>query len=352
MFPISIPGVYEINQDPQTKQIIPVFKSYKFDTPEKLYGEIRDYVNIIWKGFERNNYKGGVLLTGLMGSGKTEIGKILSNKAIEVGMSVYVIKDVSDKYSLISTLDNLDNCVLFFDEFGKNFPLDIQEKMLTLLSNPTGKRRIVVITENEAFRISRFIRSRPGRIKYSLNFDKLPKSVILDYCKDKKVDLEFVKEILEIYPLSTDFTFDHLKALVEERLKNPDVPTEILFKILNIEFLKAKKYIKLKRVTFEGVDITECVKFSPVEYMVLLEEDIAISINGNCKILKENKELFGKLSKLLTGSIMDNSEFFIRNLYFMKRDIVKSDENEVILKWQDLVIELEVYEKSRMYEEW
>jgi len=352
---LNLPGVYEIIQDPVSKQIIPIYKSHKFDTPEKLYGEIKDYVNVIWKSFKRNNYKGGVILTGLMGSGKTEIGKVLSNKAIDEGMSVYLIKNIKDVDMLISILDNLDNAVLFFDEFGKNFPMEAQEKMLTILSNPTGKRRLTIITENESFRISRFIRNRPGRIRYALNFDKLPKSVVIDYCKDKNVSLEFLKEILEIYPISTDFTFDHLKALVEEHLNNPDIPTEILFKVLNIDFLKTTKYLKLKKATFKGKDITSCIDAEVMPYSRLLELDIAITIKGDCKVFEKDEKLWSSLLNEIFNMPAEAAgpkETFSRSVWFTKNDIRKSDENEVVVKYKDFEITFELFEKNRLREDY
>jgi len=182
---------------------------------------------------------------GIVLSGKTLISTAICNKAIQAGMQVVEIANIRFKPELLRYLDELNSVVLFFDEFGKNFNSREQDKMLTLLSNITGKERIVIITENEANRISPFIRNRPGRIKYSLHFNKLPLNIVEEYCADFNVKNDFLKDFLEAYSSTLTFQFDHLQAIVDEHVKSPELPFKELIELLNIEGLIGEKVLRI-----------------------------------------------------------------------------------------------------------
>jgi len=311
---INLTGVYELKE--MNGIYTPVFKSYQFDTPKKFYGRHRRYLDLLWSAFKRHNLKTGVILTGLQGTGKTEIGKELCNRTIkEFGVNVLLITDINYTPELLHFLESLENVVLFFDEFGKNFPYDKQEKMLTLLSNPYSKRRGVIITENEVWSINRHIRNRPGRLKYAINFSKLPKDTLLEYCRDQKVPEDVIKEIIAYYSVNSRFVFDHLKAIVEEWKETKlDIPT--IVEILNIESPGTGKIIKiLEAKSNENLEY-EVVSQEPIEldYNMFMSGDLSCMV----KIKEKDKE--------------DAVELYYR---LMSENIVKSDDNEIILKMKD-----------------
>jgi len=237
------PGIFEVVKNPQTRDFVLSYKNFKYQAPEKLYGGMDKYVDFYWRSFEKQGFKGGLLLTGQKGSGKTAISSILCNKAIDRGLRVIEVTNLNYSPELLRFLDDLDGVVLFFDEFGKNFNTIQQDKMLTLLSNINGRERLVFITENEPNRISPFIRNRPGRIRYSLHFNKLPLAVVEEYCEEKNVDKTFFKEFVDAYKSLITFQFDHLKAIVDEHLNNLGIPFEELVELLNVEDISGVKYL-------------------------------------------------------------------------------------------------------------
>ena len=235
------PGVFEIKKNPGNKEFYLEQKDYSYKVPPKLYGNMQNYVDFYWKSFERTNFVNGLMLTGQKGSGKTMIAATLCNMAIARGLRVVEITNVEFNTELLRFLDNLDKVVLFFDEFGKNFTTRQQDKMLTILSTISGKERLILITENIPQRISEFIRNRPGRVKYSLHFNKLPMKTVTEYCEEFDIDEVFYKEFIASYKSTVTFQFDHLIAIVDEHINNPDIEFNELVEMLNVDGLTGVK---------------------------------------------------------------------------------------------------------------
>ena len=235
------PGVFEIKKNTNSREFYLEQKEYNYKVPPKLYGNMQNYVDFYWKSFERTKFVGGLMLTGQKGSGKTMIAATLCNMAINRGLRVVEITNTTFSTELLRFIDDLDKVVLFFDEFGKNFNTRQQDKMLTLLSNISGKERLIFITENVPQRISEFIRNRPGRVKYSMHFNKLPMNVVEEYCDEFNVEESFYKEFLSAYKSIITFQFDHLIAIVEEHINNPMMKFDELVELLNIDGLNGVK---------------------------------------------------------------------------------------------------------------
>ena len=245
---LTYPGIFEVVKNPNSDDFMLQYKEHKYEMPGRLYGDTGKFINFYWTSFEKYGYTGGLLLTGQKGSGKTLISSALSNKAIDRGLRVIEITNITFSAKLLRFLDELDGVILFFDEFGKNFNSGQQDKMLTLLSNINGKERIVLITENEPRRISQFIRNRPGRVKYSLHFNKLPLKIVEEYCAEKKIDVNFYNEFVTAYKTVLEFQFDHLQAIVSEHLDNPTMGFDALVELLNIDGVTGTKVVHITNV--------------------------------------------------------------------------------------------------------
>jgi len=245
-------GVYQIVYDKQKKEWGVTFKSERFNTPDKLYGTISKKGDHIYSIYKNGDKTIAALFTGLKGSGKTQLAQYIANRAIDDGMAVILITEIEPNPELIKYLSNLKNVVLFLDEFGKVFKRNNQDLMLTMLSDITNTRKLILLTENNISMINSFMVNRPGRVRYHIKFNRLGDDVITDYCEDHNVDKEFTSKLLERYKSAMTFTFDHLQALIEEHLLNPEMSFDDLLELLNIDILNRKRSYKLLYAILDG----------------------------------------------------------------------------------------------------
>jgi len=260
--PPMYPGVYKVWRD-NRGNFNASFMYNRFDVPKKIYGNSRRKAHIIWDSIERDNYRGGVLLTGIKGAGKTELGKLIANNAIDKGLPVLLITDLPNTRNIQDFLSRLNNVVLFFDEFGKNFKKPEQEKLLNLMSD-SNKNLVFIITENGEHMLSPLIIGRPGRIKFHLNFKKLPMSTLTDYLEDQKdLEYDFVLSLMDLYNKSHSITFDHIKAIVDEHRKHRDLPFNELINMLNLGSLKKPLEYVIKEIVDKKGKAYQVVHASP-----------------------------------------------------------------------------------------
>ena len=312
-FLTSSAGVYRLTQNPRPK-LPPIleFKYKEYKLPPKLYGEIPKLADFFYEGFKRRGYQGGVMLTGEPGAGKTELAKIICNRAIKDGLRVIDLNNTRLTPEFIDYLETLDDVVLFFDEFGKIIPDRGQDKLLTLFSNPAGVKRIIIITENERFRINSFIRNRPGRIRYSKHFDKVPLSTVKDYLEDKNVDEDFYNDVINLYKRMPKFAFDHLQAIVDEYLMFPDLDFKEILEVLNLDFITGTKIVKptkfmLDKIEFKIVDgNVSLIGFVEYSQRLILTVEVPEEVT-------KDKELMAVLTSESTGI---NNNFNNPNLMY------------------------------------
>jgi len=242
------PMVYKVGFDPVNKVYYLIEDIYKFNEPVKYYGNIVKYSNHFFNTFNMSKGSMGVMLVGAAGTGKTLMSERIANLALSNGYKVVKVVNIKVDIALIDFIDSLGDTVVLLDEFAKNFYHDMQNKMLTTLSNDSGGKKLFIITENSKSMISPLIRNRPGRVRYRLYFGKLEKDVISEYCVDHNVNNKFIHELLELYTSSATFSFDHLQALVSEHLMYPDYSVKELIGILNLDILGGAKNYELVKV--------------------------------------------------------------------------------------------------------
>lgn len=274
----------------------------KIKVPSKIYGNLNKLAIRFWNNYVLEDKSTGVLLTGQAGSGKTELGNILSNIAINNNMPVIMVQDIEADIELISFINSLNNVVLLFDEFAKVFNYNLQEKMLSMFSNTNAGKRLYILTENNSGTVSEFIRNRPSRVKYHVDFSRIEKDVLIDYCNDHGVLDKFMDDLLHKYNSANVFSFDHLMALVTEHKRYPEDTLDELLKILNLDVLrnpitltakkvfdkKTEKEVKFKSMTIptEGFDMG----FS---YSIRLVDDDRFNIRfSSDDIVKIKDDLF------------------------------------------------------------
>lgn len=238
----------------------------RYNLPSKIYGRSTSLASHVYSFFRNKKRTMMASFVGNAGSGKTMIAELVCNMAIDDGYPVIAIDGSSisesrdSKLALFSYLDNVRDCVLFIDEFCKMIGYFDQNKLLTTL---TSKDRNVlwIITENNVSSFNKFILERPGRMRYLIEFNKIERDVVEEYCKDHIVSETFYTELLLRHALSPSFSFDQLEALVEEHQFSPNKSIDDLCELLNIKHIVLKYFLNVKRITFFGIELPlECVK--------------------------------------------------------------------------------------------
>ena len=186
-----------------------------FVFPYKLYSLENEFVDHVLKTYENTIGNLGVLLNGTKGTGKTVTAKVLANR---LNLPVIVLKSMGDRnQSMIEYLSSLNcDCVLFMDEFEKNF----KEEDSTVLQIMDGvynsnHRKIFLLTTNN-MHINENLVGRPSRIRYVKHFGNLSMDTVNEYLDDALECTEAREEILEFVDSLTISTIDILKTIVNE----------------------------------------------------------------------------------------------------------------------------------------
>ncbi len=254
-----IPGlpkkVYNMGFNPDRNEIFLEEFAEQFHFDFKIYGMESKLINHIMATFENTTSNLGILFNGVKGTGKTITAKILANK-----MNLPVIL-VNSPFSGLSDFVSKINCpcVLFFDEFEKNF--DASKKQdVDLLSIMDGvfnspHRRVFLLTTNKLY-INENLIGRPSRIRYKKSFGNLSKEVIMEYLDDCLVDKSYVPEILEFIDTLSISTIDILKSVVEE-INIHKVPLSNFKHFLNVEQAKYTYFTKMHCFDNNDFDASE-----------------------------------------------------------------------------------------------
>lgn len=327
----------------------PILESYKM--PDKLYGTMKNRAYRVWNDYVYNNRSTGVLLTGNKGSGKTLLATYLCNIAISFGLPVYII-DTKFPDKLLSKLipiisNQLRECVVFIDEFGKLFNRDCQDSMLTMLSDINDTKKIFVLTENHDYYINQYIVDRPGRIKYHYEFMKIDLDVLEGYCIDNNVSYSLLEELKAKWESVNIFSFDQLQAIVNEHNKYPNDGLKDIISVLNVKSLKKQELYEL--VSVIEMETGNDVEFKPsrnVSKSALSDSTYRSTLTFHLKIPKEEVtiketpiEPFGGLREVDNngyteyryeyGEAIPGSNFPIFN-----KDTIVLKTDKYIIKWR------------------
>lgn len=221
----------------------------RFSVPDTIYGDIMKYLKRIWNTFAIAKHSVGAMFIGNSGSGKTDATNILCNIGLNNNLYIVMIVNIDPDLGLIKFLNTLDNCIMVFEEFTKNFSWGMQEKMLTMFSNSSCKR-LYLLNDNEKSNMSNFILDRPGRIKYKRQFSKLDEDVFKKYIVDHGIDptSQFYSDMMDMYKTTTILSMDHVKHIISEHLMYPEDTLKEILNILNVGVLQ-------KEVTYEVIEI-------------------------------------------------------------------------------------------------
>ena len=228
----------------------------RFELPPVIFGKMIQRCEIMISRYLRTNKTNcGVLMAGLPGTGKSMFSEFIANVLIQNGVPcIYISGTIVNDQVLKYLKENCtDPCCIYIDEFEKLVKWEKQDQLLSILSDSSSKK-FWILTVNDTHRISDAILSRPGRIRYKLDFDKLPLDVITEYCEYHKVEKEFLESIIDVYPDQRSFSYDHLQALVTEHL-DTNLPLEDIKTYINIVGLDSKLVFRIKDFTCNGKEM-------------------------------------------------------------------------------------------------
>lgn len=167
------------------------------------------------KTYESTSSNLGILFNGVKGTGKTITAKLIANQ-----MKLPIIIINTPYPGLENFISKLNcNCVLFFDEFEKNFTRedDNDVRLLSVMDGVFNSqyRKIFLLTTNKLSINENFI-GRPSRIRYHKSFGNLSTEVIEEYLNDNLINKEKTQEVLQYVDTLAISTIDILKCIVEE----------------------------------------------------------------------------------------------------------------------------------------
>jgi len=187
-----------------------------FELPT-LYGQALPQAERILNTFKQRSSATGVLLHGEKGSGKTLLSKVICEKARQDGIPILLIAEPFCGPEFNTFIQGIDQpCVIVFDEFEKVFDKKDQRDLLTLLDGVFPSKKLFLLTCNAIYGLTEQLINRPGRLYYALEFKGVEWEFIEEYCDAELVNKKHLPAIQAVAEVFDAFSFDLLKALVEE----------------------------------------------------------------------------------------------------------------------------------------
>jgi len=208
-------------------------ESDSFEIPSKVYGNpdklAKRYVNT----FNKTGGNLGVLLTGVKGTGKSLLAKMV---CVEADLPVIMISEAFVTNELKSFLNNIkQEVIILIDEFEKIYrDTKQQETFLSLLDGVFEGQKLYIFTSNATTSVSTYLLNRPSRIHYLKQYDGLEKDLVEDIIDDLLENLEHKKELTRLLDITGLVTIDMLMAIISEMNMYNETPKDVI-SLLNIK---------------------------------------------------------------------------------------------------------------------
>ena len=226
-------GNWLLCQDPNSGEYYLKSKP-SYELPDLIYGstyvDCEKYLNT----FKNRNKNMGVLLSGMKGTGKSLLAKML---CINSNIPVIIITDTYTGTGFIDFFSKINqSVVIFIDEFEKLYnKSEDQSGLLSLLDGSFPSKFLFILTINEINRMNSYMINRPGRIHYLKEYDGLSEDVINDIVNNLLINIEHKKDIIEICNYLGEISMDMITSLIEECNLYPTENPRVLLRELNIK---------------------------------------------------------------------------------------------------------------------
>jgi Cdc6-like AAA superfamily ATPase len=249
-------GCYNIMADNQRTFVVPAPKptGLLLELPEMRSDDVIKLVENFWdseKDYKEGNefviggaaYKAGIMLYGPPGSGKSCTIKIVSNKLVERGGTVFYASaypgSVMDFLTDFAKIESNRKCIVILEDIDSLIQNYGESSYLEMLdSAKTIDNVLFIATTNYPDRLDPRIYNRPGRfssvVKVGLPGPKAREAYL-------KAILKNHRDVAEIVDKSSGFSIDHLSALVnavyreKKSLNNEIERLRTLFKVPKVE---------------------------------------------------------------------------------------------------------------------
>lgn len=204
-------GIYNVEVNSMTGDCYLNKVAEKFEFPYKIYGTEDAFIERVVTTYGLQSKNLGVLLSGLKGTGKTVCAKQTCNK-----LNLPIITVNVNPASLPNFINSIQQeCILFFDEYEKNFRND--HHLLGVMDGvfDNGFKKVFLLTTNDLY-INENMLNRPSRIRYKKEFSDLSIEVITEIVDDLLVHKELKDECIKYISTRENITIDIVKCVLEE----------------------------------------------------------------------------------------------------------------------------------------
>lgn len=301
-----------------TIKVCPQSGAYYFEVvdnltlPPKLYGDTARHAERIIHSFKARPASTGVCLVGEKGSGKTLLGKVLTNRLREEDDIPTIIINTNHCGEAFNTFiqQMVQPAVIFFDEFEKIYDDHEQEQVLTLLDGVYSTKKLFILTSNDKWKIDKNMRNRPGRLFYFLEYKGLTMEFVREYAQENLNNKGNVEGLVNVSQVIGRFNFDMLKALVEEMNRFDECASEAV-EMLNVMPDGNTQELFNVTMTWKGMDIPEGWFPAQIQAMPLSHKPTAVHYYGDhTGLVREDydKEEWAALSEKEKAEAARNEE--------------------------------------------
>lgn len=299
------PGNYSVNYDERTGAIY-FTAGEQFTRPSRVYGKLQVWTERILNTFYDRPNTTGVLLYGIKGSGKSQLGRLVAIEAATRGVPTLTLNTMMSGEVLAKVLESFNQPVIvFIDEFEKLYSdRRNQEGLLTVLDGTLTGKVLFMLTCNDRLQVNSNMSNRPGRLLYSIEFGGVDQAFVREYAEANLTNQAHLERMVKLSTAFVTLTFDMLKAWVEEVNRYDEDPL-VALELLNVSPVEHYDYYNpsphnysVSVTTKDGVThnppaAPSSVSLDPLSFeglQVWLDHDRVIDDEGDLEFSKHDME--------------------------------------------------------------